>query len=106
MGVHYLYGIRTTRKQYIVGNVLDLQFFETDASGDALSVPSFPEVTVLFAGFIDSNELSIAMRALGFEPKPAEIQKMITDLDANSDGTIDLDEFISLMEGKLVPRPN
>lgn len=31
-------------------------------------------------GSIDSKELKVAMRALGFEPKKEEIQKMISDV--------------------------
>merc|ERR1712203_1240984 len=31
------------------------------------------------SGEIDSKELKVAMRALGFEPKKEEIQKMISD---------------------------
>eukprot|EP00913_Durusdinium_trenchii_P026629 g24985.t1 len=34
------------------------------------------------SGEIDSKELKVAMRALGFEPKKEEIQKMISDVDA------------------------
>merc|ERR1712019_27195 len=33
------------------------------------------------SGEIDSKELKVAMRALGFEPKKEEIQKMISDDD-------------------------
>ena len=33
------------------------------------------------SGSIDSKELKVAMRALGFEPKKEEIQKMISDVD-------------------------
>ena len=33
------------------------------------------------SGSIDSEELKVAMRALGFEPKKEEIQKMISDVD-------------------------
>ncbi len=40
----------------------------------------------------DAKELKVAMRALGFEPKKDEIQKMITDVDDSGDGEIDFDE--------------
>ena len=33
------------------------------------------------SGSIDAKELKVAMRALGFEPKKEEIQKMIQDVD-------------------------
>merc|ERR1711879_414112 len=44
-------------------------FFDTDGSGE-----------------IDSKELKVAMRALGFEPKKEEIQKMISDVDDDGSG--------------------
>jgi len=37
------------------------------------------------------------MTALGFHPKKAEIQKMVNDMDKDSDGSIDFDEFLVLM---------
>merc|ERR1711934_475013 len=53
------------------------------------------------SGAIDAKELKVAMHALGFEPKKEEIRKMINDLDKNNDGTIDFEEFMLLMSGKL-----
>ena len=38
------------------------------------------------SGEIDSKELKVAMRALGFEPKKEEIQKMISDVDDDGSG--------------------
>merc|ERR1712216_173341 len=76
----------------------------TNAMGSEQQLNEIREAFDLFdtdgSGAIDSKELRIAMRALGFEPKPAEINKMIKDLDDNSDGTIDLEEFTALMSGK------
>ena len=40
------------------------------------------------SGEIDSKELKVAMRALGFEPKKEKIQKMISDVDDDGSGTI------------------
>ena len=37
-------------------------------------------------GSIDAKELKVAMRALGFEPKKEEIQKMIADVDDDGSG--------------------
>ena len=45
------------------------------------------------SGSIDSKELKVAMRALGFEPKKEEIQKMISDVDDDGSGTIEYAEF-------------
>lgn len=60
-------------------------------------------------GTIDAKELKVAMRALGFEPKKEEIKKMIADIDKDGSGTIDFDEFLTMMTAKMVgahaPRP-
>lgn len=42
------------------------------------------------------------MRALGFEPKKAEIEKMIADIDTDGNGTIDFSEFLEMMTAKMV----
>lgn len=42
------------------------------------------------------------MRALGFEPKKAEIEKMIADIDTDGNGTIDFSEFLDMMTAKMV----
>merc|ERR1712010_104875 len=53
------------------------------------------------SGSIDSKELKVAMRALGFEPKKDEIHKMIADVDDSGDGEIDFDEFMKMMTTKM-----
>ena len=37
------------------------------------------------------------MRSLGLQPTDAELQDMINEVDADSDGTIDFEEFVKLM---------
>merc|ERR1712146_114020 len=58
-----------------MGEAFDL--FDTDGSGS-----------------IDAKELKVAMRALGFEPKKEEIQKMISDVDDDGSGSIENDEIL------------
>merc|ERR1719473_1026725 len=58
--------------------------FDTDASGS-----------------IDIRELKVAMRALGFEVRSDEVKKMVEDLDRDGDGTVDFDEFLAMMSGKI-----
>jgi centrin-2/centrin-1 len=53
------------------------------------------------SGTIDSKELKVAMRALGFEPKKEEIRKMISDVDTDGSGTIDFNEFLDMMSAKM-----
>lgn len=54
------------------------------------------------SGSIDVRELKAAMRALGFQVKKAEIRQMIADIDKDESGTINVDEFIEMMTGKMV----
>merc|ERR1712235_58154 len=54
------------------------------------------------SGEIDSKELKVAMRALGFEPKKEEIQKMISDVDDDGSGTIGYEEFLKMMTDEIL----
>merc|ERR1712124_193325 len=56
------------------------------------------------SGSIDAKELKVAMRALGFEPKKEEIQKMIQDVDDDGSGTIEFPEFMTMMSQKILNR--
>merc|ERR1712216_973344 len=56
------------------------------------------------SGEIDSKELKVAMRALGFEPKKEEIQKVISDVDDDGSGTIEYEEFLKMMTHKILNR--
>ncbi|KAL8222501.1 UNVERIFIED_CONTAM: hypothetical protein K2H54_077105 [Gekko kuhli] len=48
-------------------------------------------------GAITSKELGTVMRSLGHNPTEAELQGMISEIDANGSGTVDFPEFLSLM---------
>lgn len=43
-------------------------------------------------------------RALGFEPKKEEIKKLIAEADKEGNGTIDFDDFLSMMTSKMGER--
>ena len=45
-------------------------------------------------GYIDSKELKVAMRALGFEPKKEEVKKMISEVDREGKGVIEFADFM------------
>merc|ERR1712070_1208478 len=47
------------------------------------------------------GELKVAMQALGFEPSSDEIAKMMADIDVDGNATVELEEFIEMMEGKM-----
>merc|ERR550514_1540488 len=44
----------------------------------------------------------IGMTALGFEPKPGEIDKLIHGVDDDGDGEMDWDDFLRMMEQKIL----
>jgi calmodulin len=48
-------------------------------------------------GKIDSGELGQVMRSLGKNPTNEELKDMIHDIDSDNNGTIDFNEFLSLM---------
>lgn len=55
-------------------------------------------------GFIESKELKVAIRALGFEPKKEEIKRMIADVDKDGTGKISFDDFQQLMTVKMAEK--
>lgn len=55
-------------------------------------------------GHIDSKELKVAMRALGFEPKKEEIRKMLSVVDKEGTGLISYEAFLDLMASKMADR--
>merc|ERR1712062_740864 len=56
------------------------------------------------SGTIETQELKIAMRALGFEPKQEEIDKMVRDVDDDGSGSVDYPEFLEMMAHKILNR--
>merc|ERR1719152_307778 len=44
------------------------------------------------------------MRALGFEPKQEEIDKMVRDVDDDGSGSVDFPEFLDMMDHKILNR--
>ncbi|EAN33001.1 EF hand family protein [Theileria parva strain Muguga] len=68
-------------------------------------IAEFKEAFALFDkdgdGSITSKELGTIMRSLGQNPTEAELQDMINEIDANSNGSIDFPEFLTLMARKM-----
>ena len=52
-------------------------------------------------GVLTAEELVHAMRALGQNPTTAELQEIVNQVDANGNGTIEFQEFLSLMVRKM-----
>ena len=53
-------------------------------------------------GRIDAKELKVAMRALGFEPKKEDVERMIAEVDKEGSGVIEFQDFLDLMTVKMV----
>ncbi len=49
-------------------------------------------------GAIDYHELKVAMRALGFDMKKAEVLKLLRDNDREGDGLMDFEAFQRISE--------
>lgn len=55
-------------------------------------------------GFIETKELKVAIRALGFEPKKEEIKKMIAEIDKEGTGKLSYEDFLQLMTMKMAEK--
>lgn len=87
----------------LVNNFLTLLSFKKNKSGQ-LSEQQISEYRDSFAlfdknsdGKIDSSELGQVMRSLGRNPTDEELRDMIHDIDSDDNGTIDFNEFLTLM---------
>ncbi len=56
------------------------------------------------SGTIESKELKVALRALGFEPPKEEIKSLIGKFDKDGSGRIDFHEFLDIMITKMSER--
>merc|ERR1712179_742556 len=48
------------------------------------------------------GELADAMRSMGFEASQEDIDKMMEEMDGDGEGDIDFEEFLKLMEKKIL----
>ncbi|PVF98239.1 putative CDC31-spindle pole body component, centrin [Serendipita vermifera] len=53
---------------------------------------------------IDYHELKVAMRALGFDLKKAEVLKLLKDHDKTGHGLMDYEDFAKIMAEKILAR--
>lgn len=56
-------------------------------------------------GAIDYHELKVALRALGFDMKKAEVVKMMRDNDRQGDGLMDFDSFQKISQSNAFSFP-
>ncbi|OWF56440.1 Calmodulin-5 [Mizuhopecten yessoensis] len=76
---------------------------ETGLTDD--EIDEFREAFSLFDkdgdGSIPTAELGTVLRALGQNPSASELKKMINEVDADGDGTVDFPEFLILLVRKM-----
>ena len=51
------------------------------------------------SGTMDVRELEMAMRGLGLNPSPAEVEQILAAADTDRSGEIDFDEFVAAVSG-------
>ncbi|KAJ7508348.1 hypothetical protein B0H11DRAFT_1952647 [Mycena galericulata] len=55
-------------------------------------------------GAVDYHELKVAMRALGFDMKKAEVLKILRDHDKSGHGLMDFEDFAKIMSERILAR--
>jgi len=55
-------------------------------------------------GSIDYHELKVAMRALGFDLKKAEVLKILRDHDKTNHGLMDYEDFVKILSERILAR--
>jgi len=81
---------------------------KTKSTTQALSEEQRQEIKEAFelfdtegTGRIDTKELRVAMRALGFEPKKEEVARLVAAADEDESGSITYKKFVELMGVKM-----
>ena len=59
------------------------------------------KVVGIFVGFITVEELGAAIQTLDGHPTKNEVRDMISEVDVDSNGTIDFEEFLNVMARKM-----
>eukprot|EP00656_Telonema_subtile_P047878 TRINITY_DN5569_c0_g1_i3.p1 TRINITY_DN5569_c0_g1~~TRINITY_DN5569_c0_g1_i3.p1 ORF type:complete len:201 (-),score=60.52 TRINITY_DN5569_c0_g1_i3:444-1046(-) len=57
-------------------------------------------------GFIDAQDLWVALAALGFEPQEDQFKRIMQDIDKNGTGKVSFDSFVQIMLNKLFEWPS
>ncbi|KZO96455.1 EF-hand [Calocera viscosa TUFC12733] len=55
-------------------------------------------------GAVDYHELKVAMRALGFDMKKAEVLKILRDNDSDGSGAMRYEDFVRVMTERILAR--
>merc|ERR1711907_13848 len=77
---------------------------------DAVQRKEIDEAFALFdsenTGIIDSQDLWVALAALGFEPREEEFRKIMADIDKNGTMKVTKENFVQIMINKLFEWPS
>ena len=76
--------------------------FDTDGTG-TINIKEL-KVKVLFPNPLWTIYFKVALRALGFEPKKEELKILIQEVDADTNGSIDFNDFLKIMSQKMNER--
>ena len=76
--------------------------FDTDGTGTI----NIKELKVSLRCDMSPNKMyfKVALRALGFEPKKEELKILIQEVDADTNGSIDFNDFLKIMSQKMNER--
>ena len=55
---------------------------------------------------IDAEDLLVVMRALGHEPQPSELKKLVQEVDPDNTGQLDFDGYLNIILNKMAERPS
>jgi centrin-1 len=55
---------------------------------------------------IDAEDLLVVMRALGHEPQPSELKKLVQEVDPENTGQLDFDGYLNIILNKMAERPS
>merc|ERR1712100_563936 len=87
------------------------RFRAEDYARPGLSVDEVEEIKEAFdlfdndgSGAISVNELTSAMKSLGFDVKHAVVYNMVADLDSDGSGEIEFGEFLEVMCAKITDK--
>ena len=56
------------------------------------------------SGYVDTRELKISLRALGFEVKKAEVRSLVANIGKSPDDVVNFDEFCQILSVKMATR--
>lgn len=69
-----------------------------------MRVTLFDDCFVMFSGLISTDDLINVIQTLNEHATNEEVQEMMSEVDANEEGTIDFHEFLAIMSKRMKVR--